>query len=50
MESFSKIISYPVDGGGGALLVQVFSQIHFVSGRVLSTFIHLSLGKFVHLL
>ena len=27
MESFSKIIEYFVDGGGGALLRKVFSQI-----------------------
>ena len=30
---------------GGALLSEVFSQIHFFSGGALSTFIHLSLGK-----
>jgi hypothetical protein len=41
----SKIIQYPVDGGGGALLWKVFSQIHFFSGGALSTFIRLSLGK-----
>ena len=32
MESFSKMIGYPVDGGGGALLWKVFSQIHFFQG------------------
>ena len=37
---FSKIIEYLVDGGGGALLWKVFSQIHFFSGAL-----HLSLGK-----
>jgi len=42
---FSEIIEYLVDGGGGALLWKVFSQIFFFSGGALSTFIHLSLGK-----
>ena len=41
---FPKIIEFHVDGGGGALLWSVFSQIHFFSGA-LSTFIHLFLGK-----
>ena len=45
MDLFSKIIEYLVDGGGGALLWKVFSQIHVFSGGALSTFIHLSLGK-----
>ena len=44
MDLFSKILEYLVDGGGGALLWKVFSQIHvFFSGGALS--IHLSLGK-----
>ena len=47
---FSKIIQYPVDGGGGALLWTVFSQIPFFSGEALSTFKRLSLVKLVHLL
>jgi len=34
-----------VDGGGGALLWKVFSQIQFFSGGALSTITHLSLGK-----
>ena len=34
-----------MDGGGGALLWKVFSQIHFFSGGALSTITHLSLGK-----
>ena len=34
MECCSKIIGYPVDGGGGggALLWKVFSQNHFFQG------------------
>ena len=41
MDLFSKILKYLVDGGGGALLWKVFSQIIFFR----RSFIHLSLGK-----
>ena len=42
---FSKIIEYPVNGGGGPLLWHIFFSDPFFSGRALFTFIHLSLGK-----
>ena len=34
-----------MDGKGGPLLWNAFSQIRFFSGGALSTFIHISLGK-----
>ena len=45
-EIFSKIVEYLVNGGG-PLLWEVFSQIHFVSGGALSTFLWI---KLAHLL
>ena len=45
-EIFSKIVEYLVTGGG-PLLWEVFSQIHFVSGGALSTFLWI---KLAHLL